>query len=108
MRSRAYLIIFTLLFGMCVRLGLAQQTGQNLAQPKQTTGNPSSPTTENISDPASARASQPVNALGFMEPAQVKSVVQHIWQAEMRIHDLLKLLHPENWKTSDVTRNSFN
>jgi hypothetical protein len=42
-----------------------------------------------------------------MEPAQVRVLAQHIWAAEARIRELLKTLHPERWKTSNVTRNSF-
>jgi hypothetical protein len=43
-----------------------------------------------------------------MEPAQVKVLVQKIWVAEFRIHDLLTALHPEKWKTSNIIRNSLN
>lgn len=42
-----------------------------------------------------------------MEPAQVKILAQKIWVAEYRIRDLLKVLHPEKWKTSNIIRNSF-
>ena len=43
-----------------------------------------------------------------MEPAQVKALAHKIWIAEYRITDLLAQVHPEKWKTSNVTRNSFN
>jgi len=43
-----------------------------------------------------------------MDPAQVKVLAQKIWVAEFRIHDLLKALHPEKWKVSNIIRNSFN
>jgi hypothetical protein len=43
-----------------------------------------------------------------MEPDQVKVLAQKIWVAEFRIHDLLKALHPEKWKVSNIVRNSFN
>ena len=43
-----------------------------------------------------------------MEPAQVKALAHKIWIAEYRINDLLTHVHPEKWKTSNVTRNSFN
>ena len=43
-----------------------------------------------------------------MEPVQVKALAHKIWIAEFRITDLLTQVHPEKWKTSNVTRNSFN
>jgi hypothetical protein len=43
-----------------------------------------------------------------MDPAQVKILAQKIWVAEFRIHDLLKALHPEKWKVSNIIRNSLN
>jgi hypothetical protein len=43
-----------------------------------------------------------------MEPAQVKALTHNIWIAEYRINDLLTAVHPEKWKTSNITRNSFN
>jgi hypothetical protein len=43
-----------------------------------------------------------------MEPAQVKALAHKIWSAEYRINDLLTQVHPEKWKTSNITRNSFN
>lgn len=108
MRSRAYPISCTLLLGICVCPGLAQQPAKDQAPPKQAAGARSMPQTETIPPPESAQTPQPVHAPGYMEPAQVKIVAQHIWQAEMRVRDLLKGLHPERWKTSDITRKSFN
>jgi hypothetical protein len=43
-----------------------------------------------------------------MEPAQVKALAHKIWLTEFRMHDLLTDVHPEKWKTSNVTRSSFN
>jgi hypothetical protein len=43
-----------------------------------------------------------------MEPAQVKALAHKLWIAEYHINDLLTQIHPQKWKTSDVTRNSFN
>jgi hypothetical protein len=43
-----------------------------------------------------------------MEPVQVKALAHKIWIVEYRINDLLAQVHPEKWKTSEVTRNSFN
>ena len=43
-----------------------------------------------------------------MEPVQVKALAHKIWMAEYRITDLLTQVHAEKWKTSNVTRNSFN
>jgi len=43
-----------------------------------------------------------------MEPVQVKALAQKIWTAEYRITDLLTQVHPEKWKVSNITRNSFN
>jgi hypothetical protein len=43
-----------------------------------------------------------------MEPVQVKALAHKIWIAEYRITDLLTQVHPEKWKASNVTRNSFN
>jgi len=66
------------------------------------------PQTETIPSPQPLQTPQPVNAPGFMDPAQVKILAQKIWVAEFRIHDLLKALHPEKWKISNIVRNSFN
>ncbi len=43
-----------------------------------------------------------------MEPAQVKALTHKIWIAEYHINDLLTQIQPARWKTSEVTRNSFN
>ena len=78
--------------------------------PKQSAGAQagSVPETETIPPPQPAQTPQPVNAPGFMEPAQVKALAHKIWIAEYRINDLLTQVHPEKWKVSNVTRNSFN
>ncbi len=43
-----------------------------------------------------------------MDAAQVKALTHKIWMAEYRINDLLTQVHPEKWKASKVTLNSFN
>jgi hypothetical protein len=43
-----------------------------------------------------------------MDPAQVKALAHKIWMAEYRINDLLTQVHPEKWKASNITRNTFN
>jgi len=43
-----------------------------------------------------------------MEPAQVKALARKIWNVEYHINDMLTQVQPKRWKTSDVTRNSFN
>jgi hypothetical protein len=37
----------------------------------------------------------------------VKALAHKIWNAEYRITDLLTQVHPEKWKVSNITRNSF-
>jgi len=110
MRSKTQVIAYTLLLGTCVSSGLAQQAVKDQTPPKQAAGAQagSVPATEIIPPPPSAQTPQPVNAPGFMEPAQVKTLAHTIWIAEFRINDLLTQLHPEKWKASNITRNSFN
>jgi hypothetical protein len=43
-----------------------------------------------------------------MEAGQVKALAHKIWIAQYRINDLMTQVHPEKWKISDATRNSFN
>ena len=110
MRSKPQFIICTLLLGICVSSGLAQQPAKDQAPPKQAAGAQagSVPPTETIPAPQPAQTSKPVNDPGFMEQVQVKALAHKIWIAEYRITDLLTQVHPEKWKTSEVTRNSFN
>jgi len=110
MRSRTQPITCTLLLGICVSSGLAQQRVKDQTPPKQSAGAQagSVPETETIPPPQPPQTSQPVNAPGFMEPAQVEALTHKIWIAEYRINDLLTQVHPEKWKISNVTRNSFN
>jgi len=110
MRSKTRFITYALFLGMCVSLGLAQQRVKDRTPPQQATGaqTESVPETEVIPPPQSAQPPQPVNAPGFMEPAQVKALAHQIWIAEFRVNDLLTQLHPEKWKVSNITRNSFN
>jgi hypothetical protein len=44
---------------------------------------------------------------GFMEPAQVKELLQRLWLAGFRINDLFSEVHPERWKMPDAARASF-
>ncbi len=110
MRLKTQLITSTLLLGICVPSGLAQQPVKGQTLPKQSGGGQaeSVPDTVTISPPQPAQTSQPVNGPGYMEPAQVKALAHKIWIAEYRINDLLAQVHPEKWKISNVTRNSFN
>jgi len=95
---------------MCVSWGLAQQPTKDQTLPRQAAGAEagSVPTTETIPPPRPAQTPQPVNAPGYMETGQVKALAHKIWIAEYRINDLLTQVHPEKWKISDPTRNSFN
>jgi hypothetical protein len=110
MRSNPHFLSYGLLLGLCASSGLAQQPVKNQTPPKPTAGAQAGPVpeTETIPPPPSGQTPAPVNAPGFIEAAQVKALAQKIWTAEYRINDLLTQLHPEKWKTSDVTRNSFN
>jgi len=109
MRSKPAFITCALLLGMCVSWGQAQQPAKDQSPPRQPAGAPagSVPATETIPAPQSAQASQPVNDPGFMDPAQVKELAHKIWIEEYRINDLLTQVHPEKWKISNITRNSF-
>jgi hypothetical protein len=110
MRSKPQLTICIFLLGMCVSSALAQQPAKDQTPPGQAAGAQagSVPATETIPPPQPAQTPQPINAPGFMEPAQVKALAHKIWIAEYRINDLLTQVHPEKWKISNVTRNSFN
>jgi hypothetical protein len=110
MKSKIQLLSSTLLLGICVSWGLAQQPAKDQTPPKQAAGAQagSVPPTETIPAPQLAQTSKPVNDPGFMEPLQVKALAHKIWIAEYRINDLLTQVHPEKWKTSNVTRKSFN
>jgi hypothetical protein len=110
MRLKTQLITSTLLLGICVSSASAQQPVKAQTPPKQSAGGQaeSVPDTVTISPLQPAQTSQPVNGPGYMEPAQVKALAHKIWIAEYRINDLLAQVHPEKWKISNVTRNSFN
>jgi hypothetical protein len=110
MRSQTQPIVFVFLLGTCVSSGLAQQPVKDQTPPRQAAGDQagSVPATETIPPPQPAQTPQPVNAPGFMEPAPVKALAHKIWMAEYRINDLLTQVHPEKWKVSNITRNSFN
>jgi hypothetical protein len=110
MRSKTQILCCALLFGISVSSGLAQQPAKDQTPPKQAAGDRTAPVpqTETIPPPQPAQTPQPVKDPGFMEPAQVKSLANKIWAVEFRINDLLTQVQPKRWKTSDVTRNSFN
>jgi hypothetical protein len=110
MRSKTQFITYTLLLGTYVSSGLAQQPVKDQTPPKQAVGAQagSVPETETILPSQLAQTHQPVNAPGFMDPVQVKALAHKIWVTEFRINDLLTQLHPEKWKASNITRNSFN
>jgi len=110
MRSKVQLLSCPLFLVIAVWSGPAQQPAQNQTPAKPTVGAQagSLPQTEAIPSPQPLQAAQPVNPPGFMEPAQVKALAQKIWVAEFRIHDLLKAVHPEKWKVSNIIHNSFN
>jgi len=107
MRSKTNFLTCGLLLGICASWGLAQQPVKNQTPPKPAAGAQAGPglETETIPPPHTA---QPVDAPGFMEAAQVKALTHKIWIAEYRINDLLTQVHPEKWKASKVTLNSFN
>jgi len=109
MRSKPQFITCTLLLGICVSSGLAQQPAKDQTPPKQAAGAQagSVPLTETIPAPQPAQTSMPVNDPGFMEAGQVQALAHKIWMAEYRITDLLTQVHPEKWKVSNITRNSF-
>jgi hypothetical protein len=109
MRSRTQFVSCTLLLGISVSSGLAQQPVKDQAPPVQASGAQagSVPETETIPPPQLAPTPQPVNAPGFLDAAQVKALAHKIWAAEFRINDLLTQVHPGKWKVSNITRNSF-
>ena len=109
MRSKTHFVACPLLLALCVSSGPAQQPVKDQTPPKQGSGAQagSVPETETIPPPQATQTNQPVNGPGFMEPAQVKALAHKIWLAEYRINDLLTQVHPEKWKISNITRNSF-
>jgi len=110
MRSKPHLISCALLLGMCIPSGLAQQPVKDRTPPEQAAGAQagSVPETETIPPPQSAQTAPPASASGFMDTVQAKALAHKIWLTEYRINDLLTQVHPEKWKMSNVTRNSFN
>jgi hypothetical protein len=110
MRSKIHFLNCSLFLAISVSAGLAQQPVKDQTPPKQAAGAQagSLPETETIPPPQASQIPQPANAPGFMEPAQVKVLAHKIWVTEFRIQDLLKMLQPAKWKTTNVIRNSFN
>ncbi len=43
-----------------------------------------------------------------MDPGQIKTLMHRIWLAQYHLSDLLTQVHPENWRISFATRQSFN
>jgi hypothetical protein len=109
MRLKTHFMSCGLLFAICVPVVLAQQALKQQVLSQQGAGaqNSSNPQTETIPSSQPAQVPNPVNEPGYLEPAQVKNLVHEIWIAEYRIRDLLAQVHPEKWKTSTVTRSSF-
>jgi len=95
----------SLFIALCACSVAAQQPAKN--QPAQGTQTVAPPETETIPSPQPAQANPPVNAPGYMDRAQVEDLVHKIGAAESRIQDLLKAVHPEKWKVSNIIRNSF-
>jgi hypothetical protein len=83
----------------------AQQPGPP-ESPPLSVQQPAPPETEKI-EVAPAPSPAGPGAEGFMEPAQVKAILQRLWLAEYRLNDLLSQVRPERWKLGDATRNSF-
>ena len=109
MRFTRLAINVSFLVAVAVGLGGAQQAARQKTSPQHAEGAPAAtaPQTENI-PPSQADQSAPAPpAPGFMEPARVKAVAHEIWLVEYRINDLLSAVHPEKWKISNVTRNSY-
>jgi hypothetical protein len=50
-----------------------------------------------------AKSQQP----GYMDPAQVKALLNQMRFTEYRINDLMTDLHPDRWKMSETARDSF-
>jgi len=44
---------------------------------------------------------------GYLEPAQVKTLLHKVWLAQYRIDDLLAQVRAERWKMPDAARKSF-
>lgn len=54
-----------------------------------------------------AQQTAPSEGAGYLEAAQVKSLLHNIWLAEFRINDLLTQVHPDRWKVAEAGRASF-
>jgi len=93
--------ILSVLLGISVH-AVAQQPAQ---APPQTAPDQSLET-ETVQSSQPASATMP-SGEGFMEPAQVKEILQKVWLAEYRLNDLLTQVQPERWKLDDSTRRSF-
>jgi hypothetical protein len=65
--------------------------------------------TETIGPPGQTPAtpSTPTNSTGYLAPEQVKAWTHRIWLAQFRLNDLLTQVHPDKWKMSPATRQSF-
>ena len=88
--------------------------GQSTAQKPASTPHPNTPAsqelqTEKIVGPGQTPAvpSAQQGTSGFLEPAQVKVLTHKIWLAQYRLNDLLSQVHPEKWKISPATKQSF-
>lgn len=84
--------------------------------PQPASQNPSTPTplpdvpTQKIDVPPASQA-QPatdIKQTGSLPAADVKALLAKVRSSEYRINDLLTDVHPDRWKLSDVTLESFN
>jgi len=94
-----------LLIAVWVCSAPAQQPAKN--QPAQSGQAGASLETVTIPSPQSAPVNPPVKAQGYMDLAQVELLARKIGAAESRIQDLLKAVHPEKWRVSNIIRNSL-
>lgn len=102
MRSAILALVFPAL--LCPGI-LAQQSAPPKSPPPSAQ-EPAPPETEKIEVAPVPKPAGP-GAEGFMEPAQVKEILQRVWRAEYRLNDLLTEVHPERWKLADPARGSF-
>lgn len=68
------------------------------------------PQTEIIGAPKSPPATQAPESgeAGYMEPAQVQTLLYKVWLQEFRINDLLTAANPERWKLDVAAAGFFN
>lgn len=100
--------VVVLILGSCSLLCRAQEPAEAQAPSRKSVTPPPPLETQTIGPPTKPPApASPPSDQGYMEPAQVKDLLHKLWFAEYRINDLLTQVHPERWKISEATRNSF-